>query len=71
MKSQLNYVVLLVSAIIIINLPSCSKKPQEIPKAYESFISQISTPVEYKEIIPSHGGERLPIPDYGHHLTGR
>ena len=64
MKIHLNFVVFIISGLIIFNFHSCSNKPQEIPKEYKAFISQISTPVEYKEIIPSHGGERMPIPDF-------
>jgi hypothetical protein len=54
-------IILVIFSIFLIF--SCDKKSQFIPEEYKPFISSISTPVEYKEIIPSHGGTPLPMPE--------
>jgi len=42
----------------------CDSKSNEIPPEFSSYINQNTLPIDYKEIIPSHGREKLPIPDY-------
>jgi hypothetical protein len=64
MKSPSNYFILIIFGTIILNFNSCCKKPQEIPSEFIDYISQISIPVEYKEIIPCYEEERKPIPEF-------
>lgn len=48
-------------SVISLILMTCSGSDM-VPKEYRNYITQNSTPVEYQEIIPFHGGERLKIP---------
>jgi len=34
----------------------------KIPAGFTSLIARVTTPIEYKEVLPFHGGERMPVP---------
>jgi hypothetical protein len=62
MKPQSTFFVFAFISTLLSHFFGCNKDPQDIPAEFTPFIRHVSTPVEYKEILPAPGGEKLPVP---------
>ena len=63
MISQSHSLRLVILIAFVFYLFGCKDNSQEIPQKFKPYISQITVPVEYKEILPFHNDQRLPIPE--------
>jgi hypothetical protein len=59
---KLNLILSAYCAIIVASGCTDNKNTAEIPKVFKSFIPQSTTFSQYKEIIPYHEGNKMPIP---------